>query len=533
MSQDARVNEEQATQRRSQILGMSYKDTSGPERPLFEGVLSVEEIKKSRVIPLLVDPHNISFGVTNMTSQQNMEALRGRFLDQRVSFFLISDTGYQDYVKLYDPPKKITYEDVNIAQDDSGELYKRLSETLDQVLSDDVIGYLVKQCYQLKGSDIHLECQENEVRVRMRVDGVLHPVAGISYEKYRQVISSVAIAANVSTGSPEAQTGHINQTYNLATGEEVTVNLRVETVPTVYGIDVVMRLFNFELQFLQLENLGLDEEKKKAVDEVISHPSGLVLVVGPTGSGKTTTLYSIINTLNTTERKIITLEDPVEYFIPGVVQIPVNGDMNQSGFAEKLRAVLRLDPDVVMVGEIRDQDTAKTALQAALTGHLVLSTYHASSSSAALTRMLDAIGSNPLFVNAIRLVMAQRLVRRLDDETKVPFQPDDAIKQQIWKVLETLPSGVEHPSLDEITLYKTGKSEANPFGYKGQLALREQFKMSEGVQELLRNNINKQVTTKMLEDQAIHDGMITMLQDGILKVLAGETTLEEVYRVVG
>ena len=233
MSQDARVNEEQATQRRSQILGMSYKDTSGPERPLFEGVLSVEEIKKSRVIPLLVDPHNISFGVTNMTSQQNMEALRGRFLDQRVSFFLISDTGYQDYVKLYDPPKKITYEDVNIAQDDSGELYKRLSETLDQVLSDDVIGYLVKQCYQLKGSDIHLECQENEVRVRMRVDGVLHPVAGISYEKYRQVISSVAIAANVSTGSPEAQTGHINQTYNLATGEEVTVNLRVETVPTV------------------------------------------------------------------------------------------------------------------------------------------------------------------------------------------------------------------------------------------------------------------------------------------------------------
>ena len=532
MSQDARVTEEQSTQRRSQILGMSYVDTSGAEKPLFPNVLSVPEIKQLRVIPLVADDHNISFGVTNMTSQQNMEMLRGKFQDQRVSFSLISDTGYEDYVKLYDPPKQITYEDVNFAQEDSGELYKRLTSTLDQVLSDDVIAYLVKQCYLLKGSDIHLECQEEEVRVRIRVDGVLHPVAGINYDKYRQVISSVAIAANVSTGSPDAQTGHINQTYKLATGEEVNVNLRVETVPTVYGIDVVMRLFNFDLEYLQLDNLGLDPEKRLAVDEVISHPSGLVLVVGPTGSGKTTTLYSIINTLNTTERKIITLEDPVEYFIPGVVQIPVNGDQNETGFAEKLRAVLRLDPDVVMVGEIRDQDTAKTALQAALTGHLVLSTYHASSSSAALTRMLDAIGTNPVFVNAIHLVMAQRLVRRLDDSTKTPFQPDDAMKKHIWSILETLPVNIERPNLENLTLYKPGSSEENPFGYKGQIALREKFKMSEGVQELLRT-INKQITTKMLEDQAVRDGMVTMLQDGILKVLAGETTLEEVYRVVG
>lgn len=532
MAEDARASEEQSTRRRSQILGMNYYDTSGPDKPLFNNILSVDDIKNLRVIPVTADGHNILFGVTNMTSQQTMDALRNRFLDFRVNFSLISDNGYYEFVKLYDPPKKITYEDVSFNQEDNGELYKRLSATLDQVLSDDVLAYLVKQCYQLKGSDIHMECQEKEVRVRMRVDGVLHPVAGINYEKYRQVLSSVAIAANVSTGSPDAQTGHINQTYNLATGEEVAVNLRVETVPTVYGIDVVMRLFNFELQYLQLDNLGLDAEKRAAVDEVISHPSGLVLVVGPTGSGKTTTLYSIINTLNTTERKIITLEDPVEYFVPGVVQIPVNGDQKETGFAQKLRAVLRLDPDVVMVGEIRDQDTAKTALQAALTGHLVMATYHASSSAAALTRMLDAIGANPLFVNAVHLVMAQRLVRKLDDDTKQSYQPDEAIKQQISKVLETLPEGSQRPNLDNLTLYKPGTSEENPFGFKGQIALREQFKMTEGVQNILRNSIH-QVTTKILEDQAIHDGMVTMLQDGILKVLAGETTLEEVYRVVG
>lgn len=532
MSQDARINEEQSTQRRSQILGMSYTDTSNADKPLYKDVLPTSELHNLRVIPLYVDQHNISFGVTNTTSQQTMNNLRGRFLDQRVQFSLISDTGYRDYMRLYDPPKQVVYEDVSFGQATDTDLYDRVTATLDSVLANDVVAYLVKQCYQLKGSDIHLECQEHEVRVRIRVDGVLHPIAGISHEKYRQVISSIAIAANVSTGSPDAQTGHINQTYRLASDEEVTVNLRVETVPTVYGIDVVMRLFNFKLEYLKLDNLGLNDSERTAVDDIITHPSGMVLIVGPTGSGKTTTLYSIINTLNTPERKIITLEDPVEYFLPGIVQIPVHGDQNELGFAEKLRAVLRLDPDVVMVGEIRDQDTARTALQAALTGHLVLSTFHASSSAAALTRMLDAIGVNPLFASAIHLVMAQRLVRRLDDATKIAYQPDDSLKSQLWQIIDRMAPNVERPNLDNLTLYKPGTSDENPFGYKGQIALREQFKMSPGVQELLRMPPEK-LTTTMLEDQAIQDGMITMLQHGVLKVIAGETTLDEVFRVVG
>lgn len=532
MPQDARLTEERATQRRSQILGMSYVDTSLGEKLLYGDILSTEELRSYRVTPLYADSHNLTFGVTNTTSQQTMSAVRARFLDQRITFSLISDTGFSEYMRLYNPPKQVIYEDVSFGRADDNELYLRVTKTLDSVLADDVVAYLVKQCYQLKGSDIHLECQEKAVRVRIRVDGVLHPVASIGHDKYRQVLSSIAITANVSTGSPEAQTGHINNTYKLATGEEVTVNLRVETVPTVYGVDVVMRLFNFKLEYLKLDNLGLNEKEREAVDDVIKHPSGMVLVVGPTGSGKTTTLYSIINTLNTNERKIITLEDPVEYYMPGVVQIPVHGDQNQLGFAEKLRAVLRLDPDVVMVGEIRDQDTARTALQAALTGHLVLSTFHASSSAAALTRMLDAIGVNPLFASAIHLVMAQRLVRVLDETTKIPYQPDDALKKQLWSVLETLPPNMERPSLDNITLYMPGSSDENPFGYKGQTALREQFQMSRAVQELLRLP-PQQITTNMLEDQAVKDGMVTMLQDGILKVLAGQTTLEEVYRVVG
>src|SRR3990167_5139737 len=509
MSQDGRSIEEQAVQRRAQILGMSYLNTFQVDKPLFAELLSVPELKQYRAIPINVDSHHILFGVTNTTSHQTMNQLKNRFLDHRVSFSLISDTGFAEYILLYDPPKKVVYQDVKlsgVAQDD---LFAQVTATLSQVLADDVVAYLVKQAHNLKSSDIHLENQ-----------------------KYRQVLSSVAIAANVSTASGDSQTGHINQTYKLATGEEVTVNLRVETVPTVYGQDVVMRLFDTNLEFLTLDKLGLSDIERKAVDDVIAHPSGMVMVVGPTGSGKTTTLYSLVNTLNSPERKIITLEDPVEYFLPGVVQVPVKGDVNKEGFADKLRAVLRLDPDVVMIGEIRDQDTARTSLQAALTGHLVLSTFHASSTAAALMRMLDAIGINPLFASAMHLIMAQRLVRRLDDSTKIEYVPDEALVNQLQGIIDSFPPGLAKPDLSQLKLYKPGKSAEVPFGYTGQIAIREQLQMTPGIQKLLRQPPNT-LTSAMLEDQAVAEGMRTMMHDGILKVIAGQTTLEEVFRVVG
>jgi len=534
MSQDARADEEQATQRRARVLGMAYVDTTqSASKPLFHDILTLPELYQLRIIPLQADKSHTLFGITTTTSQQTMQALRQRFTDQRITFAIISDTGYSDYMQLYDPPKQVTYQDVSLADTSAGQdIIQEVSATLDQVRADDILAYLVKQAYNLKASDIHLENQKEAVRIRFRVDGVLHPIATLKRDKYRQLLSSIAIAANVSTASPDAQTGHINKTYTMATGEAVTVNLRVETVPAAYGQDVVMRLFNLQLELLKLDNLGLSERERVVVDDIINHPTGMVLIVGPTGSGKTTTLYSLINTLNSPERKIITLEDPIEYFIEGVVQIPVEGDQKSTGFAEKLRAVLRLDPDVVMVGEIRDQDTARTALQAALTGHLVLSTFHASSAAAALTRMVDFIGINPLFASAIHLIMAQRLIRRLDDKIKIAYQPDDGLKRQLQTIIDSLPSHVERPTLDNITLYKPGKSADNPFGYSGQLPIREQLQITEGVQQILRRSPNE-ITTSILEQEAIKDGMLTMLQDGVLKALQGITTLEEVYRVVG
>ncbi len=534
MSQDARRDEEAATQRRARLLGLAYVDTSKvAQKTLYKNFLSLGEMYKERIVPIQADKSNIIFGITNTTSQQSINTIGQRLNDYRTSFALMSDSGYREYMRLYDPPKQITYQDISFAASTKPEdLISQLSATLAEVRPDDILAYLVQQAYRLKASDIHLENQKADVRIRFRVDGVLHPIAALPRDKYHHLLSAIASAANVSTDVPDAQTGHINKAYRLATGEDVTVNLRVETVPAAYGQDVVMRVFTLKMELLKLENLSLSKREAIVVNDIIKHPTGMVLVVGPTGSGKTTTLYSIVNTLNSPERKIITLEDPVEYFMDGVVQIPVHGDTNAQGFAEKLRAVLRLDPDVVMVGEIRDQDTAKTALQAALTGHLVLSTFHAGSSAAALTRMLDYIGVNPLFASAIHLIMAQRLVRVLDDATKQPYTPDEGLKAQLKTIIDNLPHGVERPDVNNITLYKPGSSDENPFGYKGQMPIREQMLMTPGVQQLLRLP-PEQVTTKMLEETAVKEGMLTMLQDGVLKAIAGQTTIEEVYRVVG
>ncbi len=531
MSQDIRLDEERITARRAEVLGFAYTDTSQLQKQLFKDILSVAELYKLRIVPLEADASNIHFGITTTTSQQTINNLKSRFTDQILKFSIISNSGYKDYMRLYDPPKQVKYEDINLSDKttEGQKIIEQVSATLGTVRADDMLAYLVQQAYKLKASDIHMENQRENVRIRFRVDGVLHPVAYLDHQKYRHLISAMASAANVSTEATDAQTGHISRSYKMATGEDVVINLRVETVPTVYGMDVVMRLFNMRIDLFKLENLGLSTQEYAMVHDVIDHPTGMVLIVGPTGSGKTTTLYSLINTLNTSERKIITLEDPVEYNIGGVVQIPVAGRMEGHDFAEKLRAVLRLDPDVVMVGEIRDQDTAKTALQGALTGHLVLSTFHGANTSAAIARMLDMVGINPLFASAMHLIMAQRLVRRLDDATKQPYKPDDALKAQLQFVIDTMGPHIQKPDINEITLYKPGSSPENPFGFVGQIAIREQMPMTPGVQAILRLPPN-QVTTEILQAKAVEEGMRTMLHDGIIKACAGLTTLEEVYK---
>lgn len=533
MSETLRQDDEANTLRRARILGLQYVDTSKIANKLInKDLLPNNELYQYKVVPITFDQHNILFGITNTTSPNTLQYLKRRFPDYNTTFALISDPGYKDYMNLYDPPKEIVYHDIEINKTNTSDQVSSISKILEQVKADDILAYLVEQAHRLNASDIHIETQQDNVRIRLRIDGVLHPVADLDMEKYRTLIQSIASAGNISTSSNEAQQGHISQRVKMANDQVVNINIRLESTPTINGMDVVMRLFNMDSTMFTLDRLGLSPPQRAIVDDIIKKPSGLVLVVGPTGSGKTTTLYSILNTLSSPERKIITIEDPVEFQFPGVTQISVTSDNSkETNFAEKLRAVLRLDPDVIMVGEIRDNDTSKTALQAALTGHLVLSTFHASSAAAAITRLLDIIGENPLFISSIRLVMAQRLIRRLDDSLKVAYKPDENQLRIIKEVVAGLPANVPKPNLDNLQLYKQGQSPENPYGFKGQMAIREQFLMSGEILSLLQTT--KVSTTQQIEQAAINSGMTTMMQDGILKVIAGETTLDEIFRVVG
>lgn len=529
-----REAEEQNTRSRARLLGLQYFDSRNVSgsAPLIRNILSVQEMYAGKMVPLQTDPNgqSIIFAITNNTPQSLLRTLRERFAEQAVQYVMMSNPGFREFMLRYDPPKKIVYDDVRIAQAGDSETISQVSQTLETVRSDDILNYLIQQSDKLNASDIHIENQRNDVRIRLRVDGALHAIASISHDKYHVLQASIATRANISTADNNAQTGHMQHEFKAADGTTRILNMRIETVPTVYGQDAVIRLFNFDDSMLHVDRLNLDDGQRRELDEVISHPHGMVLVVGPTGSGKSTTLYSVINALNTPDRKVLTLEDPVEYSVPGISQIPVNTEDGDS-FAEKLRAVLRLDPDVVMVGEIRDTDTAKTAIQASITGHLVLSTFHAGTASAALSRMIDMIGVNPIFSTAIRLIIGQRLVRRLDDATKIEYEPDEATKQWVRAALADLPESVTKPDLESFKLWRPGVSAESPFGYSGRIVVMEQLIVSEGIQKFLRGDV-KDVNVDAIEKTARKEGMVTMLQQGVLKALQGETTLEEINRVI-
>ncbi|MBQ3468224.1 Flp pilus assembly complex ATPase component TadA [Candidatus Saccharibacteria bacterium] len=537
IQQNRRNNEEESTRTRARVLGFPYLDTRSFERniPLVEELLSVEQMHRDHILPLQKGggAEHYQFMITAQTPRSVIQDLRRSYEEQgeRADFFLISGSAYKTFMLRYDPPAEIVYDDIEIAKDGDSETLESVSKTLNEVGTDKVFDFLLDQADRLGASDIHIENMRDKIRIRMRVDGILHPVADINRDRYRIFMGELSSRAGVSTAAKTAQSGHMQKDIERD-GKTHLLNIRVETVPTMYGQDAVLRLFNFDETLLNLDLLGLSEDERAEINEVVSHPRGLVLMVGPTGSGKSTTLYSMLNALNNTSRKIITLEDPIEYGITGISQIPIDTTAGQE-FADGLRSVLRLDPDVVMVGEIRDTDTARTAIQASITGHLVLSSFHANTTAAAFSRMIDMIGQNPIFSSSIRLVMAQRLVRKLA-ENKEAYTPDEPTMRYIEKVFQGVPERVmrdHNIDLSNITLYRPVVSDEYPFGYKGRTVIMEQLVVTDEIASFIRGDV-RDINTKTIEDTAKKSGLLTLEQKGVLAALRGDTTLEEVARVI-
>lgn len=532
-----RQKEEEATEQRARILGLTYLDTRDFEDifPLARDLFTNEQMYRAYLAPLQIGdvdenkPWRVL--ITSLTPRSVIQKLSKKYQDEgkTLELFLISESAWKNIMRRYDPPKKVVYDDIEIAGEGDSATLDKVSQTLANVASDQVFDYLIDQADRLGASDIHIENQRQTIRIRMRVDGALHPVAELGRDRYRVIMGELSSRAGVSSASKTSQSGHMQKDI-YRDGTSHLLNLRVETVPTMYGMDAVMRLFNFDESMLQLDLLGIAPKERAEIDEIISHPRGMVLMVGPTGSGKSTTLYSMLNALNTLDRKIITLEDPIEYGIGGISQIPIDTTHGAS-FADGLRSVLRLDPDVVMVGEIRDNDTAKTAIQASITGHLVLSSFHANSTSAAFSRMIDMIGMNPIFSSAIRLLIAQRLVRKLDKNAK-EYIPDEATKKWVRNVLEGVPAEKLPQDISgDFKLWKPVASEDSPFGYKGRIVVMEMMVVNDNIAAFLRGERGV-ISTEAIEAQARKDGLLTLLQQGVISALRGDTTIEEVNRVI-
>lgn len=374
-------------------------------------------------------------------------------------------------------------------------------------------------------SDVHIEPQTNRIRVRYRIDGILQEKLILPRSVAEALVSRIKILSRLKIDEKRLpQDGRFG--FSSDKGD---VDLRVSTLPTVHGEKVVIRLLRKQEHIATMEELGMDGKTLTDFLEVIKIPQGIVLVTGPTGSGKTTTLYSALNIVNKTAVNILTVEDPVEYEMAGISQVQVN---NQAGltFASVLRSFLRQDPDIMMIGEIRDQETAALAVQASLTGHLVFATLHTNNAAGAIPRLVD-MGIEPfLLASSVNFVMAQRVVRKLNPEFIEEYQPTEVELNELTTVLgEHLTRFLQEKgiTLTQLRLHRPKTGINNSDAYKGRIAVFEAMKTD----DVLRDLITKNSTAGEIEEAALKQGMLLMKQDGYMKVLAGLTTIEEVLRV--
>ena len=389
-----------------------------------------------------------------------------------------------------------------------------------------IVEILLAGSLQTNASDLHLETEADKTNLRYRIDGILQNVVFLSPKTYSFVLNRLKLLAGMKLNVRDiAQDGR----FTIAV-DKTDMEIRVSCIPSAYGENIVMRVLNPKAIGLNLEDLGLRPDIFQVIQKEIQKPNGMLITTGPTGSGKTTLLYSFIKKINKPAVKIITMEDPIEYHLKGITQTQVEKEKGYT-FAKGLRAILRQDPDVILVGEIRDKETAQIAVQSALTGHLVFSTLHTNNAAGAIPRFLDIGVEGTNLASALNLIMAQRLVRKICQKCRQAISPSEKQLAQIKKALSGLSNQVKHPPLDKkLKIYQAkGCSQCNQTGYQGRIGIFEMILINKEMEEL----ISASATHLQILEKARQQGMVSFYQDALLKVLDGITTLEEIERVVG
>jgi len=519
------VPESKLVQAKAQLYNIPYVDLNLiPVAPASLAALPSEVADRFKVFPISVDRKEKSL-ILAMADPMDLSAIE--FIEQKTGLHVkpraAEATQIEDFIQnrysttltqeVTAAMKEVAPEKADIRTLESSKNSFIREEKVAQIVSQ-ILDFAIKS----RASDVHIEPQEKSTRVRYRIDGILNEKLTIPHELHDSLVSRIKILSGMKIDERRIpQDGRFN-----FKGAEEEVDLRISSLPTTWGEKIVMRLLKKSGGVPDLPELGLRGNGLKSLQEAILRPHGIILICGPTGSGKTTTLYSVISKLNTPKVNIVTLEDPIEYKIPGVNQVQINPAVGLT-FADGLKSFLRQDPNIILVGEIRDRETADLAIQASLTGHLVFSTLHTNDASGALPRLLD-MGAEPyLLASSITCIVAQRVVRKIHDDCKEAYVPETKVLEDMKAELGALwqPQG-------EVKLYRgKGDPECGSSGYFGRIGIFEVIPVTEKISRL----ILERSSAADINKEARAEGMITLKQDGYLKVAEGITTVEEVIRV--
>ncbi len=519
--------EEKSVQEKAQSMAMGYVDIGSlPINPDHLKVVSRADAVAAGVVPFFKIGKKLRLALAHPTQPETLALIRKlKEEGYSINVNLASDRGIQESLSLYErleparpvPTQNQIDEEHMASYQEEVQNLTGLKSKIESITSDEALNVLQVGAVKTGASDMHFQPEENKALIRFRIDGVLQTVLSLDIDVYQYLANQLKYKAGMKLNVNNVpQDGRYFFTIN-----DRKVDVRVSAIPTEFGESFVCRLLDSKKKQLAFEDLGLQGRNLELLKKALTLPNGMVLVTGPTGSGKTTTLYALLNAFNQPENKIITLEDPIEYHLKGITQSQINEKRGYT-FSGGLRAILRQDPDIVMIGEIRDADTADTAAQAALTGHILLSTLHTNSAVETIPRLRN-IGLKPFMIApALGIVLAQRLVRRLCPycAEQKPVTPSEKA------VLEPIATRTQVPM--PVTLpHGAGCDHCNKTGYLGQVAMMEGFEMTDSVRAL----VLQEASTEDLLKQLKAEGMLTMAEDGALKVLSGLTTLSEVERL--